>query len=178
MKPKIDDKMVDRYRAITHRHDTVIGGLERKWGVARLEGLVPVEMAEKIRGIHEAANHSLWEGDHPGLVEQLYERLIGGWQAMDRVAAKAGHQPINPKQLEAVGADGGLVIIAEDIASIPRDGREAQVWTLSSVIKVLEDWQRQQSTEAVGAVMEKFPGATITGIRSTKREPFDDEIPF
>ena len=70
------------------------------------------------------------------------------------------------------------MIIAEDIASIPRDGREAQVWTLGSVIKVLEDWQRQQGTEAVGAVMEKFPGATITGIRSTKREPFDDEIPF
>ena len=178
MKTKLDEQAMERYRAITHRHDTVIGDLERKWGVARLEGLVPVEMTEKIRGVHEAANHSLSEGDHPGLVEQLYERLIGGWQAMDRVATKAGHQPIDPKQLEGVGADGGLVIIAEDTASIPRDGREAQVWTLGSVIKVLEDWQREKGTEAVGAAMEKFPGATIAGIRSTKRELLDDEIPF
>lgn len=168
---------MDRYRAVIHHHDTVVGDLERKWGVARLEGLVPPEMAEKVRTVYAQANHSLSEQDHPGLVEQLYDRVIGGWQAMDRVATTSGHQPIDPKQLEAIGADGGLVIIAEDTASIPRDGREAQVWTLGSVIKVLEDWQREKGTEAVGAAMSVFPGAKIEGIRSTK-ESFDDEIPF
>ena len=98
------------------------------------------------------------------------------WQALDRAAHEAGASPLAPQVWECVLPSTGeiisLVRSAEEAHHVAREGRVFTVAEVAILIEALGD--------GVLDVKQKFPGATVTGIR--RKPPADwergDEIPF
>lgn len=142
--------------------DAVASELERAWGVGRLPALVSVETLKRFR-----AARSMWAtaivGSDLAEVRKLAPMMVRAWRALAVEATAAGHGHLNPEVWEAVRPDGIVLALVRDgfdAASIQRDGRAMEVWTMQEVANMAAHY-----SQSIGVVKLAFPGARATRTR-------------
>jgi hypothetical protein len=165
----------NRVQAIIESLDEFVLAMERKWGVDRLQLLVP----DELRARWEAQKERL-----DAAIRSNQERFVGtqadgmrrAWAALERVALAAGEQPLSPLVWECVLPKTGEVIsLVRTPVEDHHIARECRVFTVAELAVLIE---------ALGddtlEVKRHFPGAAVTGVRRKKPIDWDrgDEIPF
>lgn len=155
--------------------DTTARAMEVKWGINRLEGLVPPELAARYGSALGKMNAAVMASD-PDDTAARVGVCVRGLQAMDAAATAAGHQPIPPAAQE-IEVDGKLCAVLWDADQWPayaalRPG--VRVYTPQEVANALAAYG-----QTVAAVKDTFPGAKIAERKRTVLETeLDDLIPF
>lgn len=152
--------------------------LETQWGVGRLlvlaDDLLRAKFTRQARRLNELVASDASAQDVLAHVEATRR----GWQALERAARAAGHQPAAPEVWEVGLADGSVAAIvrtAADAGLVVASGRAVSVYTLDEIAVLLSRWP------ALATAKTTFPGATVTAIRP--RLPAvdwerGDELPF
>lgn len=156
--------------------DTAARAMELKWGIGRLEGLVPPEMAARYGQALGKMNAAVM-ADDPDDTAARVGVCIRGLAAMDAAATAAGHQPITPDAWE-IEIDGKTCAVLKDDAAWPayRAIRpDVRIYSLREVANALAAYG-----QSVAAVKDAFPGAQVVAVRKpTPLEvSLDDEIPW
>jgi hypothetical protein len=164
-----------RIQAMVDGLDQLALAMERKWGVGRLRLLVSDFLRAKFDEQKDRFDAAIAAGEENHVAVQV-EGMRRAWAALDRAAHDAGAQPLAPQVWECVLPSTGEVISlvrsAEEAHHVAREGRVFTTAEVAILIEALGD--------GVLDVKQRFPGATVTGIR--KKPPIDwargDEIPF
>lgn len=153
--------------------------MEKKWGIDRLPGLVPVEMAERYGSALAKLNAAI-AANSPEETAARAAVCIRGLDAMDRAATEAGAQPADPDVWE-FDLDGWRV-------GIYRDGREWQAaqearpdLALFNLREVAVALQAMRDSAGLLEAAKRIPGAQVTAVRKHNPhtgEIVDDEINF
>jgi hypothetical protein len=164
-----------RIQAMIDGLDQIAIAMERQWGVGRLRLLVSDFLRAKFDEQKDRLDAALASGDERYVAAQV-EGMTRAWSALDRSAHEAGEKPLAPEVWECVLPSTGEVIslvrTAEEAHHVAREGR---VFTTAEVAILIE-----ALGEGVLSVKQKFPGATVAGIR--RKPPVDwdrgDPMPF
>lgn len=164
--------------------DEVAHQAELRWGVGRLPRLVPVDLAERFWRQKEKLDQAITEEATGGSIantEHEAGRMLNAWRALDATAEAAGALELDPGRLEARLPDGRLLVVCGDpvdARQIVGDNREAVVWSMEEIARVL--WQ----FEMVNDAKRVWPGATVEQVRvepERVKPPVDwkngDELP-
>lgn len=158
--------------------DRVARDMDLKWGVDRLPGLVPVEMAAKYGAALHALNQSLGACD-PDATAAHAANCIRGLNAMDVWAEANGKPKASPNVLE-YDLDGfRFGILPDDGMDWPavRAARpDLVLFTLREVAMALKAYHFDH--DLVVEAKKSFPGAEITAVHARVPANLDDEIPF
>ena len=165
----------NRVQAIVESLDEFVHAMERKWGVDRLQLLVPDDLRARWEAQKERLDAAIRSNQERFVAAQA-EGMRRAWAALERVALAAGEQPLSPLVWECVLPSTGEVIsLVRTDAEAHHVARDCRVFTVAE-IGVLIEALGDNTLE----VKRHFPGATITGIRG--KPPIDwergDEIPF
>jgi hypothetical protein len=172
---KVFSSSAYRIQAMVDGLDQLALAMERKWGIGRLRLLVSDYLRAKFDEQKDRLDLAIQSGDERYVTAQV-EGMKRAWAALDRAAHDAGAQPLSPQVWECVlPSTGEIVSLVRTAAEAHHIARECRVFTTDEVAVLID---------AVGSgvldIKQKFPGATITGIR--KRPPIDwtkgDSIPF
>lgn len=156
--------------------DRLAGDMDAFWGTDRLPSLVSPITAERYARAMEHLNACIERNDATEAAAAA-ANCMRGLVAMDAEAKAAGHTQHNPACWEYTH-EGRLIGIVRDVAdaAIAADARPGlTIYTLREVALALAAYG-----QAVLAVKENFPGATVTAIRKPTEleESLDDCIPF
>lgn len=173
----------NKIQAVLDGVDHVASVMERKWGSGRLRLLVDHDTRARFDRQMAKWNDTVWPvGKKPDAraVEETGNAMIRGWQALDRLAIEAGHEPLPPQVMETTLDDGTVLAVVNSQADawlVPRDGRRIVVWTLAEVARVAS------SNDLINRIKTTFEGSTVTAVRDpTAGGQFDfdigDQIPF
>lgn len=163
-------------QAILGPLDAVATAMERKWGVGRLETLVPEEWALKFHSAAEKLNSAIDSGDMNAIRERA-EIMRRGWVKLDELATTAGAEPWSSADVWEVRAPGGRVYA---IARTDHDQRNAAMkdgvacYTLAEVARILEAWDLDSQVSILKA---QFPDARLVQAGITRQptiDPADD----
>ena len=147
---------------------------EAKWGVGRLELLVPDELREKFRRQLTRFNEAIIKQSVYD-VRQSGAAMRRGWEALDRAATAAGAEPLKEDMWEILLPDGRVVAFCRDNThayAVFRSGRKVDVWTPEEIARLIDKFPE------IALAKKTFPGATVVSARSKQTEddvPFDDE---
>ena len=155
--------------------DAVAVQMERKWGVGRLETLVPEEWALKFQSAAEKLNLAIAGADINATRERA-EIMRRGWLKLDELATGAGAEPWQAADVWEVRAPNGTVYA---IARTDHDQRNRAMkegvacWTLAEVAKVLQAWDEDGQVSIIKA---QFPDARLVKAGRMPRsiDPLDD----
>lgn len=162
--------------------DKVAIEMEARWGIGVLERLVSPDTAAKFGSARKKLNDAIGADDWEEGARRA-NVMIRGWQALEKEAIAAGHEPNDTGSLWAIeAADGKKFVFVQherDMGAAIKKFPDHTCWAMSEVIRVLA----QHSLEAAAAnrVKETFPGATVVELRPPKSKWNDicnDEIPF
>ncbi|MDE2284735.1 MAG: hypothetical protein KGK33_08995 [Hyphomicrobiales bacterium] len=164
-----------RIRSIVEGLDQVALAMERKWGVDRLRLLVSDFLRAKFDEQKDRLDAALQTCEERYVAPQV-EGMRRAWAALDRAALESGASPLAPQVWECVLPSTGEVISlvrsAEEAHHVAHEGRVFTTAEVAVLIEALGD--------DVLDIKQKFPGATVTGIR--RKSPINwetgDEIPF
>jgi hypothetical protein len=164
-----------RIRAMVDGLDQLALDMERKWGVDRLRLLVSDFLRARFDEQKDRLDAALRSGEERYVAAQV-EGMRRAWAALDRAAQDAGASPLAPQVWECVLPSTGEIISLVRSGDEAHDvAREGRVFTTAEIALLIE-----ALGEGVLSVKQKFPGATVTGIR--RKAPVDwdrgDEIPF
>ncbi len=163
-------------QAILGPLDTVASSMERKWGIGRLETLVPEEWALKFHSAAGKLNAALLAADMTAIRERA-EIMRRGWVKLDELATAAGAEPWSSADVWEVRAPGGQVYA---IARTDHDQRNAKMkdgvacYTLAEVARILEVWDQDNQVSILKA---QFPDARLVQAGVTRHAtiaPEDD----
>jgi hypothetical protein len=157
--------------------DEVAREMDRKWGIDRLQQVVPVEVADKYGRALAALNEAIRERD-PEKTKWNAENCVKGMRKMDEIAEAAGRSKAEPRSFE-YDFDGLHFIVVDDERLWPalreQRGDKVLIVTLREVgvaLKALRD-------PAVAAVKHEFDRSEIVAIRPPVTGPDpEDEIPW
>lgn len=151
--------------------------LERRWGVGRLIVLADDLLRERFLRQRRKLDQAILDESPAREVIEHVEATRRGWQALERAALAAGHQPTPPDVWEVRLSDGSVVAIVHDRADasiVAADGRRLTVYTLDEIGRLIERFPQ------IVQAKRTFPGASIEAIRT--REPIDwdrgDDLPW
>ena len=157
--------------------DQVVIRCEQKWGVDRLPKLVPPETASRF-GSAKAKLDAAIEVDDADEVARRASVLARGWEALDKEATAAGHEP---SEVDAwIWRDENdqphaFVRDTADALKYMQNHKNVVVWSMPEIVRTAAAF-----LEEAGKLGEKvkttFPGAAVVDIRN-KKVPSDD-IPF
>jgi hypothetical protein len=164
-----------RIQAMVDGLDQVALAMERKWGVRRLRLLVSDFLRAKFDEQKDRLDAAIQSGDERYVAVQV-EGMRRAWSVLDRSAHETSALPLAPEVWECVLPSTGevvsLVRSTEEAHHVAREGRVFTVGEVALLIEALGD--------GVLNIKQKFPGATVTGIR--RKAPVDwergDELPF
>lgn len=164
-----------RIQAMVDGLDQVAVAMERKWGVGRLRLIVSDFLRAKFDEQKDRLDLAIQSGDERFITAQV-EGTKRAWSALDRAAHDAGEQPLAPEVWECVlPSTGEIVSLVRSAAEAHHIARECRVFTTDEVAILID-----AVGDGVLDIKQKFPGATVTGIR--RKAPVDwergDEIPF
>ena len=157
--------------------DAVATRYEEKWGVHKLQQIVPPETASRF-GSAKAKLDAAIEADDADEVARRASVLARGWEALDKEATAAGHQPEEVEAWLWRDEDGKPHAFVRDSSDAIKYGKEHKgviVWSMAEVVRTAAAFQKEigkLGTEAKAT----FPGATIVDIRD--KEVPSDELPF
>lgn len=162
--------------------DAEVRRLNLKWGVDRIEELVPVELAERYGAALAHLNEAMRDSD-PDRVREAANNCIRGLRKLDEVAEASGASKANPNVLE-VDVDGEIFGILLDDKSWPAAQAVRPNMTLLTRREVAIAI-RFYKNDLLKSVKENFPDAEVVEIRPLKSkltedffEKGGDEIPF
>ena len=109
--------------------------------------------------------------------------MCAAWNAVDRAAEEAGEEPLSPIVWEVGLEDGSVARIVrtvEEAHAIAADGRQASVFCLDEIARLLD------ICADVIKAKQVFPGARVTSTRRPEDPTFGmdvdwsagDEVPF
>lgn len=164
-----------RIQAMVDGLDQVAVAMERKWGVDRLRLLVSDFLRAKFDEQKDRLDLAIQSGDERFITAQV-EGMKRAWSALDCAAHDAGEQPLDPQVWECVlPSTGEVVSLVRTTAEAHHVARECRVFTTDEVAVLIDT-----VGSGVLDIKQKFPGATVTGIR--KKSSIDwtkgDPIPF
>jgi hypothetical protein len=163
----------------TKPFDRVARDMERKWGIGRLETLVPAAMAQKFGGAI-AHMHAAIEAGKPAEARAAAENAMRGLAAMDAAAEASGAAKADLRVLEFEidGFKGGILHDDDAWPAAQAARPDLRLYSLREVAVAL----RGATPPAVDAIKAAFPGAQIVDIRDRHKSPLDevldDEIPW
>mgnify|MGYP003339934198 CR=1 FL=1 len=169
-------------RALIDGVDELALRLEHKWGVDRLRLLVGDEMRERFDRQRVKFGRACREGALED-VQREAPRMRAAWVALDRAAEEAGEEPLSPIVWEVGLEDGSVARIVrtvEEAHAIAADGRQASVFCLDEIARLLD------ICADVIKAKQVFPGARVTATRRPEDPTFGmdvdwkfgDEVPF
>lgn len=155
--------------------DQVATAMERKWGVGRLQTLVPEEWALKFHSASDKLNAAIASSDM-GQIKERAEVMRRGWTKLDELASGSGHEPwVAPDVWEVQAANGTIyAIVRGDVDRRNGACREGvAVYTLAEVAKILQAWDEDGQVSILKA---QFPDATLVkaGFTRDRIDPADD----
>ena len=164
-----------RIQAMVDGLDQVAVAMERKWGAGRLRLLVSDFLRAKFDEQKDRLDAAVRSGDERYVAAQA-EGMKRAWSTLDRAAHDGGEKPLAPEVWECVlPSTGEVVSLVRTDTEAHHVARECRVFTVDEVAILID-----AVGDGVLDVKQKFPGATVTGIR--KKPPVDwsrgDEIPF
>jgi hypothetical protein len=164
------------WRAAVQFADEAALRIEGRWGIGRLERLVPPELAAKFAMAQRQLDEAISRGD-PKLAAQKSASLAKGWEALDKAAREAGHRPEDAGNIWFQASEDGkrrycFVARASEGSALARRFTDHIVVSFEEVIRLMET---TEAGAAVSAVKQVFPGATLAAGRIPKG---GDEIPF
>jgi hypothetical protein len=164
-----------RIQAMIEGLDQIALAMERKWGIGRLRLIVSDLLRAKFDEQKDRLDAAIQSGDERFVTAQV-EGMKRAWSALDRTAHDAGEKPLATEVWECVLPSTGEVIsLVRTTAEAHHVARECRVFTTDEVAILIE-----AAGDGVLDIKQKFPGATVTGIR--KKPPIDwtkgDPIPF
>lgn len=144
--------------------DRVATDMERKWGIGRLETLVPEEWAYKFHSAADKLNLAIAGRDMNGIRERA-EIMRRGWIKLDELATEAGHQPWVEADVWEVRSPKGRVysITRREVDESNRKSEgDVRYLTMAEVARVLDAWDddgwvTEIRTEMGGRIMEVRP---------------------
>lgn len=157
--------------------DVVCSEYESRWGVSRLQTLVPYDLAQKWKSQTDKLNAAIQSGNLYDMPE-LVEGCIRGYGAMERAAIESGNKPHDAPLAWSVAMPSGrtLCIVRHDKdASLVNDlkrmhGEGVIVWTTDEIANIIE-----KEYTLVNLIDKREPGKAI------EPKPFDftkgDDIP-
>ena len=144
--------------------DCVATDMERKWGIGRLETLVPEDWAYKFHSAADKLNLAIAGRDLTGIRDRA-EIIRRGWIKLDELATEAGHQPwVEADVWEVRSPKGRIYSIARrevDESNRKSEG-DVRYLTMAEVARVLDAWDEdgwitELRTEMGGRIMEVQP---------------------
>lgn len=160
--------------------------MDRRWGVDRLPGLVPSDMAAKYGSALGKLNAAI-DAQDVAEIQRRADVCIRGMVAMDKAATDAGHKPAEPQVIE-YDLDGWIFGIMPDDRTWQTEQAarpDLRMYTMREVglaLKALED------SGGLFAAAKAIPGAEVVrigphgGSEETVEKPepkvYDDDIPF
>lgn len=146
---------------------------ERRWGCDRLRLLVPEELRTKFDRQRKLTDDAITKGELADVIRET-KRMQAAWRALDQVASQNPANALPATVWEVPGPDGAVIQIvresnlaglqaAENVAA----GRRACVYTLEEVGRILS------KMPSLYQVKDYFPGATITAVRQSVRDPLE-----
>lgn len=162
---------------VVAHHDRVATECEAKWGVGRLQELVPVDLAQKFR----AQQERMYAAMNGGTIldqQRAVAAMTRAWQALDKHATEAGCRQVGEKWFECQTAK-GLVAVCEDEATAERatrSGRYTVAVPAQTLAAILDD-----QPKLVDFLKASPPGRVTIRRRTTTGDPgrpFNDRIPF
>ena len=157
---KSDLSFADRIAVAVAPTDAVARAAERRWGVARLPGLVSSETLVAWREGWRVYSRAIAETD-ADVVERVAPKIARAIVAMEAEAEAAGHEHASTEAFEAPLADGRVLVVvrshADASAVLARsDGRERVVWAMEELAAVLP------TLEITYQAKVAFPGARVS----------------
>lgn len=147
-------------RSVLAPLDALAHEMEQKWGIGRLQLLVPPEWAEKFHSAFIKLNAAINTGNAVEIRERA-EVMMRGWKKLDELATEAGHQPgYTPKVWEVRGPSGRIYAICQtelDEKNRSNDP-DVRVLTLEEVARIIEAWDADGYITQLRA---EFPGSQI-----------------
>jgi hypothetical protein len=149
--------------------DRVATDMETKWGIGRLETLVPEDWAWKFQSAADKLTLAIYARDMNAVRERA-EVMRRGWVKLDELATEAGHQPWGDPDVWEVRTPKGRVyaIARREVDESNRKPSEPGVrfLTLTEVARVLDAWDSDGwitdlRTEFGGRIMEVSPPRAI-----------------
>ena len=164
-----------RIQAMVEGLDQVAVAMERKWGVGRLRLLVSDFLRAKFDEQRDLLDAAIRSGQE-NYVRIHCDGMKRAWSALDRAAHDTGQRPLVPEVWECVlPSTGEVVSLVRTAVEAHHVARECRVFTAEEVAILID-----ALGDGILDVKQKFPGATVTGIR--RKAPVDwergDEIPF
>ena len=154
--------------------DDLANFMERKWGIDRLNRLVPPEAQARWVATLEACQGEWIPQAHKD------QMMMRAWRGMDSAATAAGAEPLPPGLWEQRADDGTIVIICRDtehaqveILRAKHDGRVVATWTLEEVVRVV----MAQNSAVINEIKTAFPGAVVERDRPRPVFNGDDPVP-
>lgn len=173
-------EVVGEMVALRNNLEAVARQMERKWGKARLQALVPDELCQRFyRQLAKVRAAAAENDDQASIVET--RKMIGAWHYLDREAERLGAEPLHPMVWETALSDGTVIAIVHDhddefAMLADQQGREMRVYTIGEIARLIE------ANPVELAIKEKFPGAKIVEPFLSSLDPMfwerGDEIPF
>lgn len=164
------------YHAVAALDETAIR-CEEKWGIDRLQKIVPPETASRF-GSAKAKLDAALEADDADEVARRASVLARGWEALDKAATAAGHQPEEVEAWLWRDEDGKPHAFVRDVADAVKYGKRhpgVVIWSMPEVVRTAAAFAAEMGKLGTAA-KTTFPGAEIVDIRD--KEVPSDEIPF
>ena len=157
--------------------DAVAIRFEEKWGIDRLQKIVPPETASRF-GSAKAKLDAALEADDADAVARRAGVLARGWEALDKEATAAGHQPEEVEAWLWRDEDGKPHAFVRDVADAVKYGKRhpgVVIWSMPEVVRTAAAFAEEMG-KLGNEVKTTFPGASIVDIRD--KEVPNDELPF
>ena len=170
-----------QYRGIKDalvKHDYVVSEYENKWGVDRLQELVPSEMRDRFYQQRDKLNAAIEANDGKDVQHQV-QVMCRAYVALEKKALEDGMKPLTGEYWETPLPDGRVLAIAKTFAEagkVARDNRELVVYSLEEIANFIGA-EKKKLADQINKVKEVFPGAAVTSVTPAK-DMIDDEIPF
>lgn len=172
--PAMPEEESRAWAAATAVLDRVASEMERKWGVGRLQTLVPPDLAARFARAEEQCDEAISAGDVE-LAASKAAAVARGWAALDTAALAAGHKPADVGRVWCVSMPGNkpyaVCLNDTDTAATHAEYPDHQVVSVKELLRLLS------ATEAgmwLAAAKGQFPGATLTEIRPAPTKPAPD----
>lgn len=164
------------WRAAVQSMDATAEAIEGAWGIARLERLVPPELAARFALAQWQLDDAIAAGDVP-LASAKAAAVSRGWIALDRAAREAGFAPEDTGAVWFHESDSGrryaVALDSSAIVAVARKFPDHLAVTVPDLVRVFES---VRAGVVAAAVKEHFPGATVAQLKPLP--PGGDEIPF
>lgn len=178
----VADGEIRAWRAAVATVDRIAGNMEQRWGVDRLQTLVPAELAAKFASAQEQLDIAIASGDIQTAAQKA-AALGRGWMQLDKAAREAGHTPEDVGSVWFYDLDGDAYAVClrnMECAAIAARYPDHRAVALEELLRLM---RAAESGRWVSAIKDAFPGATLGEIGPKRvyggvSANLDDDLPF